>query len=148
MKQKFSYQHIHACEAAVIHCVDFRFRNETAAFIEKHLGIKTHDLWTMPGAAKAIVDEQTGREYAKLVQRISGLLHHIEKVAIINHADCGAYGGRKAFETIEKEQEAHVRDLCRAREILRETFNDQIEILLGYADLSKDGNEVIFSTVK
>ena len=105
MKTKFNYKGIHSCEAVVLCCIDFRFWRETLEFAEKELGLKSFDFPSLPGAAKAINE---GNDLALGCVSVPCDLHHAKKIVIVNHADCGAYGGSSKFDgNSEAEQKFH-----------------------------------------
>lgn len=136
----------HDCEAAVIFCVDFRFWRETLNFLQEELKLDSFDLWTTPGCAKGILDEASGQIIKEKIKAVSAGLHHIKKIILVNHADCGAYGGRQAFPSIEEEKQTHLQDLTKAREMLQVELLD-LEIVAAYADLDPEQKEVEISVV-
>jgi carbonic anhydrase len=70
----------------VIHCSDPRFQD---AYHHEIGRINSyHDLLVVPGASKAIVDNLSILDYAKLLQT----LHHFTEIHILDHIDCGAFG--------------------------------------------------------
>ncbi len=75
----------HNCEAVVITCIDFRFQPYIDIWIKENLGTKNHDRVALAGGVKNLeaILEQI---------EISNRLHHIKKVILVNHEDCGAYG--------------------------------------------------------
>jgi carbonic anhydrase len=75
-------------------------------------------------------------------------LHHAQKIVIINHEDCGAYGGSKKFEgDREAEQQFHVEELQKAKMKILSLYPDR-EIILAYAKLVDNGENVEFVLVK
>jgi hypothetical protein len=58
---------------------------------------------------------------------------------LVNHRDCGAYGGSDAFHSTEAERAQHENDLRRAAELLRKEFPD-VAVELFFAE-SSDGGE-------
>ena len=98
MKYEFKYKGVHNCEAVVLACIDFRFWKETMKFVEEELGIKSYDFPKMPGAAKAINDCLSEVDVPMKCIGVPCDLHQVQKIVIVNHADCGAYGGSKQFK--------------------------------------------------
>ena len=146
-KIPFVYAGVDFCEAIVLACMDFRFWKETADFVENHLGIKSFDFPKFPGSAKAINEEKT-REFALSCFEVACNLHKVEKIVLINHSDCGAYDGLSKFGGDKKaEKEFHFKELLKAKDILRGKFKDR-EILLFYANLSEDGEQIEFLEVE
>src|SRR5665647_270213 len=107
-KMKFNFKGVHHCEAVVLSCIDFRFWKETIEFIEKELKIEDFDFPSLPGSAKAI-NESTGEDVAFKCISVPVELHKAQKIIIINHEDCGAYGGSEKFGgNSAQEQEFHL----------------------------------------
>src|SRR3989338_8887517 len=90
----------HVCEALVVTCIDFRFQDFVNDWIAKNIPLHSHDRVAFAGGVKNLE--------AILGQiEISHRLHHIKKVVLINHEDCGAYGP-------EGTPEKHTEDLKKA----------------------------------
>ena len=81
------------------------------------------DLVSIAGAAKNFLDPQTQPVALRQVE-ISKTLHGIKDVHLINHTDCGAYGGRSAFAGEEAERRKHRDDLAAAADVIRGAFPD------------------------
>lgn len=147
VKINFKYNNIHSCEAVVLSCIDFRFREETQKFVEEELGIKSFDLASVPGAAKAINDSTSGADIIWQCLGVPCNLHHAGKIVVVNHQDCGAYGGSEKFgDDSQTELEFHAAELKKAKVMILEKFSDR-EVILAYAKLSDDKNEVEFIRV-
>lgn len=99
----------HHCDALVIHCIDFRFHEAVRDFLRNELNIKSYDLLTIPGAAKHLTAAGSATRGEGLLEDIgiSIRLHEPKEIILINHADCGAYGGRAAFADTAAEETAH-----------------------------------------
>lgn len=146
MKLPFNYKNIHTCEAVVLCCIDFRFWRETVEFVEKELGIKSFDFPSLPGAAKAVNDAPDDSNIAMKCISVPCDLHHVKKIVLINHQDCGAYGGSAKFNSDEQaEQKFHEQELKKAGEKLAAKFPDK-QIILAYAKLNRD-SEIEFVRV-
>jgi carbonic anhydrase len=76
----------------------------------------------MAGATKNIARprERTDKEFALRQVRISVELHRIEKVIVMNHTDCGAYGGRGSDEDSEWQ---HIEDMKTAKDAILDMFD-------------------------
>lgn len=145
MKIAFKYKGIHSCEAAVFCCIDFRYWRETVEFVEKELGIKSFDFPSLPGSAKAI-NECTGGDITMSCADVPCNLHHAKKMVVVNHEDCGAYGGSSKFQNSEEEQRFHESELKKAKEKLLAKYPDK-EIILVYAKLVDDQENIEFVIV-
>lgn len=144
MKVPFSYKGIHQCEAVVLACIDFRFWRETMKFVEEELEIKTYDFPKLPGAARAINECLGSDDIAMKCIGVPCDLHHVSKIVIVNHADCGAYGGSARFNgDIEAEQKFHEGELRKAKEKIAAKYPEK-EIILAYAKLVDEGEGMEF----
>ncbi|MBI3980850.1 hypothetical protein HY345_02530 [Candidatus Microgenomates bacterium] len=86
----------HNCEALVITCIDYRFQEYIAEWLKKNFCEEKYDQVSLAGG---IFDF-----YSILRQvEISNSLHHIHKVVLINHEDCGAYGKENNFSRHEND---------------------------------------------
>lgn len=76
---------MHSCEACVVTCIDFRFQDFIQEWTKKNLPSRSHDRVAFAGGVKDLetIIGQVNTSYR---------LHNIEKVVLINHEDCGAYG--------------------------------------------------------
>ena len=144
-KMPFRYKGVHACEAVVLACIDFRFWRETMQWVDEILGIKSYDFPKMPGAAKAINEAHEG-DVALSSIGVPCELHHVKKIVIVNHSDCGAYGGSGKFVSSEEEQAFHEGELRKARDIVKQKYPEQ-EVILAYAKLVDDGDSIEFINV-
>ncbi len=134
VKLPFKFKNIHSCEAAVLTCIDFRFWRETLEYVENKLNIKSFDFPSLPGAAKAI-NECVDGDIAMQCVSVPCDLHHVKKLAIVNHQDCGAYGGSKVFNNDEMaEQKFHEAELKKAKDKILKKY-PELEIILVYAKL-------------
>jgi hypothetical protein len=140
----FKFKDIHSCEAVVLTCIDFRFWRETLDFVEKELGIRTFDFPSLPGSAKAI-NESNGEDLAMSCISVPVDLHHVQKIIVVNHQDCGAYGGSEKFNgNDEEEQKFHEEELKKAKDKILAKYPDK-EIILIYVKLvdEKENSEFV-----
>jgi len=91
----------HTCETIIVTCIDFRFQEYINKWIAENFAPKTFDRVALAGGVFDL-------EYVLKQIEVSHRLHHIKKVALINHEDCGAYG-------IEGTHEKHIMDLEEAK---------------------------------
>lgn len=118
----------HIAESIIITCIDFRLQEAIDKWISQNFAPKTFDRVAFAGGIKNLE--------AILGQiDISVRLHHIKKVVLINHEDCGAYGE-------EGTKEKHAQDLKTAKaKILKLYPNLEIEIF--YLHLDKTFESVV-----
>lgn len=104
----------HQAEAIIITCVDFRLQEAINKWIAQHLTSKTFDRVALGGGVKNLDTILSQIETAVK-------LHHIKKVVLINHEDCGAYEA-------ESTPEQHAQDLKTAKNKVKEIYpNLQVE---------------------
>lgn len=143
----FRFKGTHHCEAVVLACIDFRFWKETMQFVEQFLGIENYDFPKLPGSAKAINESQDG-DISMMCVGVPCDLHGAEKIVVVNHSDCGAYGGSKKFGgDSEAEQKFHEQELKKARDVILEKYPEN-EVVLAYAKLSGYQEEIEFIIVQ
>jgi len=118
------------CENLVLMCFDFRFRKGISDLLP-HAGFSEFDLISLPGASRSLVNEDI-RETALRAIRLAMDLHGVRRVILVDHEDCAACGGSKAFAGSEDEETFHAGSLREAAAILREAF-DGIEVVTLYA---------------
>jgi carbonic anhydrase len=141
MKTSFKFKNVHSCEAVVLTCIDFRFWRETVEFAEQELGIKSFDFPSLPGGAKAINDSEN---LAFACVSVPCDLHHVKKIVIVNHEDCGAYGGSEKFNgDTEAEQKFHEGELQKAKDKILEKYPDK-EVIILYARLVDNKEKIEF----
>ncbi|MFO3797985.1 MAG: carbonic anhydrase [Anaerolineales bacterium] len=76
--------------ALVVHCIDFRLQKYLDPWLLERFGYDHFDRVSLAGGVFDF--------YAVLRQiEISDRLHHIKKVVLINHEDCGAYGQEDSY---------------------------------------------------
>ncbi len=113
---------MHQVDNLVISCIDFRFRAKIALWIKDELG-DASDLTAIAGASKAILDEDTRATTIKQID-IAARLHDIKNIYILDHIDCGAYGGSGKFSDSDAEIGMHKERLEEAKKVLNERFPD------------------------
>jgi carbonic anhydrase len=91
----------HRAESIIITCIDFRFQEFINYWISKNLTPKSFDRVALAGGVK---DLESILGQIEIAVR----LHHVNKVIVINHEDCGAYGK-------EGTPEKHSQDLRKAK---------------------------------
>ncbi len=98
------------------------------------------DLVSVAGAAKNISNPTDSCDAPFVLKQISLShdLHHVKKVILMNHLDCGAYGGAKAFAAPEEEKIKHVADLKAAADLIKQKY-PELELLPVIAKLENNG---------
>lgn len=105
------------------------------------------DVVSIAGAVKTLVAPGNGNEQAHLLNQfnISKRLHGISEVILMNHTDCGAYGGRAAFGSEDEEKTKHVEDMKSAGALIKEHHPD---VNIRYVLAHLDGHEVRFEELQ
>jgi carbonic anhydrase len=131
----------HTCSTLVLHCIDFRIQTALVEYLNSRNLAGDYDRISVAGAVKDLVEPaQPGdRDYLLRQCDTSHNLHHISRVLLINHTDCGAYGGKVSFVGETHERVRHQNDLRAAANLLQERYaNIQFETLI--AVIRPDGS--------
>ncbi len=126
----------------VLHCMDFRLGSAIRDELQNRGILNDCDIVAIAGAGKTIVtktDQIAWHDTAMSHIDLSKRLHEIENLIIMNHTDCGAYGGRAAFDSHEAENEQHISDLKGAKEIVAEAHPD-LNVQLTLVHIADDGS--------
>ena len=129
------------CDTLAITCIDFRYAFANQEFINETLGLKdNYDHISIPGGIYNLVNPET-RELLFSKFALSVKLHLVNRVVIISHKDCGAYGGSVTFGSEIAENENLCADLRNARALLIEKY-PTLEVNLFLESLVKEGDEL------
>lgn len=121
MNQTKDLKELHHWDVLALSCIDGRFIKKTTDWVSEKTG-GVFDYRTEVGCSKALIDSDADRERFMDVVTTSIHLHNISEVWLIDHIDCGAYGGSKAFDSVEVEKEFHKQKLEHAAKIVNEGF--------------------------
>jgi carbonic anhydrase len=127
-------EHYH-CDAAVVWCFDHRFELALRKLL-KRLGVTHPDAIRLAGGAKCLSapDRESDREFVLEQIRKSIRLHGADRVMLMVHSDCGAYGGLAAFGgDAQAEARHHAAELQSAAACLRQALPG-IAVLCYYVD--------------
>ena len=121
-KERSSLKHYRA-GAFVVRCVDNRFWKVIKHFI-KGLGFEHIDPKSPAGGAKVFSSpvKKGDRDYYLRELEISIRLHHVDRVMLFTHHDCGAYGGFSAFKTEDGEFRFHKSEHKKAAQVIKKRF--------------------------
>lgn len=120
--------------------MDFRFIHGLRQWMEQRNLLGDCDVIAVPGAAKVLADPQMPED-ADFFMRAVGVgvsIHRVQKIILMNHMDCGAYGGARAFTSPDVEHQRYERDLRAAAIVLQERY-PHIIVQLMLAALREDG---------
>jgi hypothetical protein len=125
----------HAVEALLLTCMDFRLQNETVAYMDRRGLRDKYDHIVLAGASLGVLTDQRpewGMVFWDHLETAIAL-HHVRKVIVLDHLDCGAYKlflGEAAVRDPVSELTAHSQRL----RLLRSSINQQnsmLEVELG-----------------
>lgn len=126
----------HKAKAFVLSCIDFRVVEAERAFLSlQHLG-NQYDWMALAGASLALTGFPHTAEADTFWDQLalSRQLHHIEKVILFDHQDCGAYASKidpNLSQDRQREQQIHADYLNRAyREIQKQYPELTVEFIL------------------
>src|SRR3989344_4329493 len=114
-------KNLHHWEVLAVSCIDGRFIKRIIDWLAEQTG-GVFDYRTEVGAAKAIIDCESDRDSCCNVIATSLKLHSIKQLYLIDHIDCGAYGGSKSFADEDEERKFHIERLDKAAEILTKKY--------------------------
>jgi len=123
---------LHHWEVLAVSCIDGRFIKRVTEWLAVETG-GVFDYRTEVGATKAILDCESDRDACCNVIATSLKLHDVKKLFLIDHIDCGAYGGSKQFASEDEERKFHLEQLDKAAVIIAKKY-PQIEIKKVFAD--------------
>jgi len=109
------------CDAAIVWCFDNRFELGFRKFL-KRIGVLNADPIKIAGGAKCLAspEHESDREFVLEQLRKSIRLHGTQRIILMLHSDCGAYGGLAGGfgGDVERERVNHRAELRRAEETL------------------------------
>lgn len=110
--------------SVVVACIDYRFWPQALPLLRKKYG--KFDLIQLAGAIKNLTSPSIKQDKIILLENIniSMRLHKSERIILVNHIDCGAYGGSKKFTSQKAEIEFQKKELEKAKKIILKKFPD------------------------
>lgn len=129
---------VHHCKYFIAHCIDFRLGRAIKDYLEENGLLGDCDIVSVAGAIKdsSLLLEQLD---------ISVRLHNTREVILINHLDCGAYGGSGAFSSSDEEHKLHVEELKKAKKAVLAKYSS-LKVRTVLAKIQPSG-EVIFEAL-
>ena len=114
----------YVCDAAVVWCFDNRFELSFRKFLQRQ-GVVYWDAIKIAGGTKCLAspDRESDRDFVLNQIRISMRLHQTKRVILMQHSDCGAYGGLEAFDNnAAVERDHHREELRKAARVVSEAI--------------------------
>jgi len=127
----------HTCSTALIRCIDFRLGGAIRDYMNANNLYDDTDIISLAGAVKDLAQNENG--YLEGQIDLSHQLHSTNTVILMNHTDCGGYGGRAAFENREAENAHHHSELKKGKEKILAKHPD-ITVKLALAHIEDDGS--------
>jgi len=121
MQQQSIKNEHNSCEAMVLQCIDFRLRRR----LNEHLMGRFpqgYDLISVAGGVKRLLADGPENNFVLEQLQTSHRLHKPRQIVLIQHEDCGAYGGSKAFSSFESEETFQKEQLAKAEQLLKKHF--------------------------
>ena len=127
----------------VVLCMDHRFWLKTTKIFNEKYG--EYDLIGLAGSAKNLASPSNEANRVTLIENIdtSIRLHSAKRLILINHIDCGAYGGSKAFSGFDDELAFHTNELKKAKQIAMDKF-PELEIETVFMNKENDTIKPIY----
>lgn len=108
----------YVADAVVFWCFDTRFFQMFKKFKRSHKYRKV-DLAQSTGGAKGLSSPSHGETSYLLFQiEASHALHHVKRVVLMVHLDCGAYKGHSKFKGRKLDEEFYTSELKKAKKIV------------------------------
>lgn len=120
----------HRCQNCIFTCIDFRFGAMHQKFTD---ALGASDRIALAGSAKSIVDADTRKSALKQID-LSRALHFTTTIYLIDHEDCGAYGGKGAVASDAEEIALHARTSHIARDIIIQKY-PSLKVISKYIQL-------------
>ena len=135
----------HDAKAFLVTCMDFRFINDEMSHMKEKGYDVNFDEFVLAGVSIGI-NQTVHPEWEKTLFdhiEISKNLHHIKKVVLFDHLDCGAYKTfRPGFKTEEEERELHIQELKIAADKIKKKFPD-LKVVCKIMNTNRDVEKVL-----
>jgi hypothetical protein len=130
----------HKTKALVLSCIDFRFVDFEQNFLKSQNLDHQYDWLSLAGASLALADFPSHADTETFWEQLelSYKLHSIEKVIILDHQDCGAYGSKfdtQLSQNPTEEIKIHRQYLQKAYETIKQNYpNLKVELYFVHLD--------------
>lgn len=134
----------HGTDALLLSCMDYRLTDDTARYFEGRGMRERYDHVALAGASLAVLADQHpawGETFWEHLA-VAIQLHHIHKVVVLDHRDCGAYRvflGEDFSKAPDRETAIHTEKLRELRARILDKHPDlEVELLLMALDGSAE----------
>ncbi len=133
----------HNCSTLVLCCMDWRLSPPQANLDEVLLKNNIvepsgFDRVIIGGGVKSLASAEKETDIAFVIRQldIGDTLHHVKKMVLINHSDCGAYGGSANFKSVDAEHQFHFEELNKAAKLIRTKYpNIEVQSYVAHLEL-------------
>ena len=109
--------------ALVICCKDYRYIQAIQRFVRRR-GVRWYDLKATAGGLRALQDSPpVVKRWILRDVRLVHTMHGVRRIIIVQHHDCAAYGGTRAFKDFDHEMRFHRRQFQRAKRLLTRSLS-------------------------
>jgi hypothetical protein len=141
----------HQAQAFVLSCIDFRFLALEFDFLAMQKLGNQYDWTALAGASLALAGFPHNADTVAFWDQLdlSYRLHHIKKVIILDHQDCGAYASKfdpELSSDPQREKQVHVDYLNRAYLSILNRYPD-IDVELYFAKLNGEIIPILLSSM-
>lgn len=126
----------HSTDALLLSCMDYRLTDDTTRYFEGRGMRDRYDHVALAGASLAVLAEPYPAWGSTFWEHLAVAieLHHVHKVVVLDHRDCGAYRallGEDFAKSPARETAIHAEKLRALRDAIREKHPDlEVEMLL------------------
>lgn len=136
----------HQPKALVLSCIDFRFVTALQQFLEPTFA-QQYDWTALAGASLALAGFPHQADAAAFWDQLdlSYRLHHVEKVIIFDHQDCGAYASLidpQLSKNPDREEQVHKDYLNRAYSAIKKRY-PQLNVELYFLKLDREVKSIL-----
>lgn len=129
--------------AVVVKCADYRYSPLTRKQLEKELGVEAFYNLSRLGAGRQLLRKKTRRG---LLEEVAFTLSHkAQKIVVIQHEDCGMYGGSSSFANYDEERALQVAHLYQMGGILHAKFPRVPIVLCWHPDPGRGPLEIVYT---
>lgn len=128
------------CDVLLLSCMDYRLIDDLIAFMDARGLRGNYDHVILAGASLGVLTDRHpdwGRTFWEHVDAAIQL-HHINKIMVVDHRDCGAYRlllGDAAVKDPATELATHTEQLHRLRAEIKR-LHPELEVELGFMELT------------
>ena len=107
-------------------CIDYRLFDDTIEFLKKDCNVKNFDHTILAGSSLGFNQKKYNCWPNTFIQHVQLAidLHHIKKIVVIDHDDCGAY--KLFYPDHHNERKLHIKNIKKFIKQMKKKFPDMI----------------------